>query len=67
MNFERALALQPNELPLHYKVWRLLLATNRRTEAMESYRTTCEKLSCQPHVQTYHGCVATSASLQPRG
>ena len=32
-NHARVLQLMPGELPLHYKVWQLLLATRRQEEA----------------------------------
>ena len=62
----RALELMPSDLPLHYKVWELLIATRRHAEAEASYRAVCERNACSPHNGPYHACVLTSAALHPR-
>ena len=62
-SFARVLALRPAELPLHHRVWRLLISMGRRSEAMASYRAACARVSCEPTVAAYHACLLTTAGL----
>ena len=39
-HYERVLRLLPNSLALHHKVWQMLIATRRQSEAELSYRST---------------------------
>ena len=59
---QEALRKRPGDLPLHYKVWQLLIATYREGEAQASYVATCSSI-CDPTVAAYHACVKTSAAL----
>ncbi len=52
---------KPHDLMLHYSVWKLLLASHRRTDALSSYAKTCARRGCDPASAAYHGCVLTSA------
>ena len=40
-DYDAVLRRMPGELALHYKVWELLLATQRHDEAHASYRRSC--------------------------
>ena len=64
-NYQRVLNLLPHELVLHHKVWQMLIATRRAAEADQSYRTTCQRVACDPSSAAYHACVRTSATLHP--
>ena len=64
-NHARVLQMMPGELPLHYKVWQLLLATRRQAEATASYRTTCQRAACDPGTAAYHGTLTPACGHHP--
>ena len=70
-DYDAVLRRMPGELALHYKVWKLLLATKRGSEVEASHRAACARVACDPGVAAYHACVVSSAALhdgceQPR-
>ena len=70
-DYDAVLRRMPGELALHYKVWKLLLATKRGAEVEASHRAACARVACDPGVAAYHACVVSSAALhdgceQPR-
>ncbi|EOD13779.1 hypothetical protein EMIHUDRAFT_451895 [Emiliania huxleyi CCMP1516] len=62
-SYEAVLRSMPEDLALHYKVWELLLAMNRRDEAMASSGRACRRSTCSPTKAAYHACLVSSAEL----
>ena len=64
--FDEALRSAPGDLFLHHKIWQLLIATRRRSDALGSYRAACERAQCDITNAAYHACVRSSTAFLPK-